>query len=456
MSARIVARRWSLFAAVAWSALWTGAGHAGAVAPVETTSMDGATYLNLNDLLRPLGGMKQFGTLLEVGHVRVGEREVTLLEGSPIVRAAARAWTLPRPVLKRDGVIWVPESFVPGVLDSLVAQNLTFTRGALLVDLVPGRLDLIRLVATGKERELVLTGSFPLGPSLRRGTESLILELQGCFTEVALDSSFVDIMLTGWHTRATRVGTTVEVPITDRVTGYEWREQSPERLRLVLGPADLGLKPFEKAPSGRRRDVRRIVLDPGHGGDDTGARLANGRMEKWANLELARLVAARLRASGYEVVFTRNEDRNLTPEQRAEFANEAKGDLFLSFQIEKADGDAQTDLECLVHHAVPDVKHPRVVGGFRFIPWRDAHRAHIAESEQAARCILGEVSAEGSTALRAPRRIPLRVMEGLTMPAVELQVSEKVLVDAAAHRWRERFAGAVARGIALYVGEARL
>ncbi len=77
--------------------------------------------------------------------------------------------------------------------------------------------------------------------------------------------------------------------------------------------------------------VGRIVLDPGHGGHDTGTVGPQGLREKDLVLDVAqrlgRLIETRM---GSEVIFTRSDDTFVPLERRTEIANEAKADLFLS------------------------------------------------------------------------------------------------------------------------------
>ncbi len=54
-----------------------------------------------------------------------------------------------------------------------------------------------------------------------------------------------------------------------------------------------------------------VIIDAGHGGEDSGAIGANGVLEKDLNLEISRLVGEELTSLGYEVVFTRTEDKLL-------------------------------------------------------------------------------------------------------------------------------------------------
>lgn len=79
--------------------------------------------------------------------------------------------------------------------------------------------------------------------------------------------------------------------------------------------------------------VRKIVIDPGHGGKDPGA-IANGLKEKDVVLELAKQLGKNLEQSlGYEVILTREDDSYLSLEERTAIANGNNADLFISLHI---------------------------------------------------------------------------------------------------------------------------
>lgn len=96
--------------------------------------------------------------------------------------------------------------------------------------------------------------------------------------------------------------------------------------------------PAKRNSSGDRSMIRalglkvdRIVLDPGHGGHDTGTVGPGGLREKDLVLDVAlrlgHLIEQRM---GSEVIYTRTDDTFVPLERRTEIANEAKADLFLS------------------------------------------------------------------------------------------------------------------------------
>ena len=82
--------------------------------------------------------------------------------------------------------------------------------------------------------------------------------------------------------------------------------------------------------------VRRVVVDAGHGGKDTGAIGPHGLREKDMALAIARKVAARLKALGFTVVLTRKDDTFVPLDERTRIANEARADLFVSIHCNAA------------------------------------------------------------------------------------------------------------------------
>jgi N-acetylmuramoyl-L-alanine amidase len=111
-------------------------------------------------------------------------------------------------------------------------------------------------------------------------------------------------------------------------------EQGPEAAEPQAGTA---VERSRKVPRGALAKqlalgVRRIVIDPGHGGKDFGAPgFIPGVHEKDVVLEIAKRAARKIRDElGLEAVLTRSDDRYLTLEERTAFANTRGADLFVS------------------------------------------------------------------------------------------------------------------------------
>jgi len=81
-----------------------------------------------------------------------------------------------------------------------------------------------------------------------------------------------------------------------------------------------------------RRDKPLVVLDAGHGGKDPGA-VANGLKEKDINLAITKYLASELQKKGCTVLLTRGDDRYLRLQERTDFANQHKADVFVSIHV---------------------------------------------------------------------------------------------------------------------------
>ncbi len=94
----------------------------------------------------------------------------------------------------------------------------------------------------------------------------------------------------------------------------------PSEVRFYVGPA----------PEDQDSERPLIVIDPGHGGADDGARYGS-LSEKEIVLKVAREAARRLQAMGYRTVLTRDDDHDPGPFARAQWA--AKADVFVSVHL---------------------------------------------------------------------------------------------------------------------------
>lgn len=100
--------------------------------------------------------------------------------------------------------------------------------------------------------------------------------------------------------------------------------------------------------------VRRIVLDPGHGGANSGTRTPGGLEEKFLTLDIARRVRETLEDASYEVLMTRDDDESLTLEERAAFANQHRADIFVSIHVNWFEGVRESGIETYYLGATDD------------------------------------------------------------------------------------------------------
>jgi N-acetylmuramoyl-L-alanine amidase len=103
-----------------------------------------------------------------------------------------------------------------------------------------------------------------------------------------------------------------------------------------------------------------VVLDPGHGGRDTGAVGPSGIREKDVTLDVARRVAPVLSAQGLQVMLTRGEDTFVSLEERTARANTFSADLFVSIHCNASESKGRRGVEAYVLDTTRDEIAARV------------------------------------------------------------------------------------------------
>ena len=226
--------------------------------------------------------------------------------------------------------------------------------------------------------------------------------------------------------------------------------------------------------------VRTIVIDPGHGGSETGAIGPGGVQEKALTLDLARALAGRLGRLGVQTVLTRSEDATLPLDTRAAIANQNKADLFISIHLNSSLGanaygtetyflspratDPRAARSAATENAPPaggppaTSDTPAAAGGEQkdvdLILWELAQSRHMAESQRLANLIQGELNQTLQLKDRGVKQAPFRVLVGAAMPAVLVELGfisnpdeEKKLQDPA---YQDQLIEALARAVARY------
>ena len=182
--------------------------------------------------------------------------------------------------------------------------------------------------------------------------------------------------------------------------------------------------------------LRAIVIDPGHGGDDAGAKGTQGTLEKNVTLSVARRLKGALEARlGVRVLLTREGDQAVPSDQRAALANNNKADLFISLHANASVRPQVSGAE-VFYLAFDDSGSgarpsqgretlPVVGGGSRDIditPWQTAQVGHLEQSLALARAVEGALREHIAMSSRALQQAPLRVLLGANMPAVLVEM----------------------------------
>jgi N-acetylmuramoyl-L-alanine amidase len=153
---------------------------------------------------------------------------------------------------------------------------------------------------------------------------------------------------------------------------------------LALAPKPrraIETKPAEVKQSNDGRPL--IVIDPGHGGPDTGTVAASGEMEKAIVLDFAQTLAQKLEKTGkYRVTMTRNDDRFIALGERVRMARAQGAALFVSIHADALASRRETDVRGATVYTVSDTAS-------------DDEAARLAEDENKADAIAGvDLSAE--------------------------------------------------------------
>lgn len=192
---------------------------------------------------------------------------------------------------------------------------------------------------------------------------------------------------------------------------------------------------LDLAPAGA---LRTVVIDPGHGGADLGARGVGGGEEKSVSLAVARRLKGALEARlGVRVILTREGDAALGLDERAAVANNNKADLFISLHANAslrptAEG-AQVFYLSLEEYgdeaqraASTPAETVAVFGGgsrnIEVVPWRFAQARHIERSATFARTVEAALRGRVTMSPRGLQQGPLRVLVGANMPAILIEM----------------------------------
>jgi N-acetylmuramoyl-L-alanine amidase len=227
-------------------------------------------------------------------------------------------------------------------------------------------------------------------------------------------------------------------------------------------------------PEGKR--LRTVVIDPGHGGMESGAKGKAGNLEKDVTLAIAlKLKALIENKMAFEVVLTRDKDVDVPVETRSAIANNHKADLFISIHTNGSRQKAAEGSETffLSTGPTPDEETRRLAylennsseieshvdktseEDVKMILWDMAQTAYIRQSSQLAEMIQAELNSLLGTRNRGIKQAPFKVLTGVACPAVLIEAAfisnpdeEKKL---ASEEFQTSVAEAIYRGLAKYL-----
>ena len=215
----------------------------------------------------------------------------------------------------------------------------------------------------------------------------------------------------------------------------------------------------------------KVVIDPGHGGDDGGAKGPKGLKEKSAALDIGRAVARKLEAAGFQAALTREDDTFIPLWDRARAANAQGADLFISLHLNAARakaargsevfflslGQGDDDEVVAAENAGADMGPGSPDSVVASILDDLAQKAFLQDSERLAVAIQGQLNRLAGIKERGVKQAPFIVLRGAAMPAVLVEVAfisnpkeEEKLKDPA---FQIKVADAITQGVRRYFAE---
>lgn len=272
--------------------------------------------------------------------------------------------------------------------------------------------------------------------------------------------------------------------VADRTSGAE--EETPatakkvKRVRDAAGStADVSAqRTAAPTTAGQRSLMRalglkigRIVIDPGHGGHDSGTVGAGGIMEKDVVLDVALRLGKLLHDHlGAEIIYTRSDDTFIPLETRTAIANKAEADLFLSIHANSSHDETTRGIETYYlnftsdataldvaarENAVSDQSVSELSSMVKKITLKDK----IDESREFAQDVeasLYDGLQKGNTGLknRGVKKAPFVVLIGANMPSILTEISFVTNPQDASQlrtgEYRQRVAESIYRGVSRY------
>lgn len=225
----------------------------------------------------------------------------------------------------------------------------------------------------------------------------------------------------------------------------------------------------------------RIVVDPGHGGDQGGATSPTGLLEKDVSLQVARRLREHLEEKlGAQVLMTRDEDQSLPLPERVEFANKQRPDLFvsihcnamptrrtrarvqgietyfLSANASNATARAAADRE---NAEAPAVRDARGDSTLAFILHDLARTEAHQDSSRLAYAIHQKLIAATRGTDRGVLQAPFYVLNGVEAPAVLIEIGYISHPEEGSRlgraEYQERLATAITEGVRIFLAEVR-
>jgi len=435
----------------------------------------GVYYLSDIDFSAAFGISIKWDPLFRLMEMAGRKGEAVVAVGGTAVSLGGRAVNLPDRFLEEPGLLLIPVSFLTMELQSISGVSVTWDESAgvlsaasedpsVLGVTMGGRPDLARVtVATNRPLAYrVLEDEGELSLAIKGAVPDSSFEVRGAAMSPIRNHAVV------WNGDEL----ILKLSLTGRARSFQtFREDYPQSIALLVSTATyregFDLEPL--AGSYRRWGrAKTIVLDPAHGGDDSGSIGKDELMEKDVVLQICKKAASILESRlGVDVYLTRDSDYRMPPAGRAEMANSRGADLFVSVHCDSWTGGGRSGFGVFV--LPPAVKEggywrpearrgagvQGVESGLVLRPWRRAQGRYGRESRSLARSVLREMDVAHDGPSHGLRAVPIVSLLGINAPAMTVQCgfldNSSDLKLLASPDGRNRVAAAIARGIETYL-----
>jgi len=247
------------------------------------------------------------------------------------------------------------------------------------------------------------------------------------------------------------------------------RPREPAPPSKTAAPTESGSRTLTRALGLK---IARIVIDPGHGGHDTGTIGPKGLREKDVVLDVGlRLKRLLERNTSCEVIMTRSDDTFIPLEERTAIANEKAADLFISIHVNASRDQSARGIETYFLNFTSNPEALEVAARENATSQESVHQLQdlikkiamtekIEESLEFAKQVQREVHrraalVSGEQRDRGVKKAPFVVLIGANMPSILAEISfltnprDERLLKKADHR--QRIADALYKGITDYV-----
>jgi len=194
-----------------------------------------------------------------------------------------------------------------------------------------------------------------------------------------------------------------------------------------------------------------VVLDPGHGGQDSGA-MCGGVLEKDLTLDVARRIDRLLNSEGIATLMTRVGDTYVSLADRAAFANRVRKCIFVSIHFNEDNKPVASGVE--TYYAAHQITAGSLLASWLPFLWRPLSDSPNPESQNLAALVQEALVARTRSIDRGTEARQFFVIANVTSPAILIEggflTNKEDISKLASEDYRDQIAAAVADGILRY------